>query len=491
MSDPFEQHLLGYIKRHELASPGETLVLALSGGPDSTALALSLRSLRQALQISLAAFHLNHGLRGQESDEDESFVRHLCRRLEVPLKVARADVRRLAREQQLNLEACARQVRYSLLAESSEQEDGQVTAATGHNQDDQAETLLLRLMRGAGVEGLACMRPLKRFRHPPGLTLVRPLLDTSRLHVVDYLKRQGQDYRYDSSNSDLRLDRIWVRRRLRPLLEERINPSLAPVLARSAALLEEVDDWLGRQAEDFLDSNFSRQEDEWVLEIEPWSRLHPALQGEVLRRAWTRSAEQSPEQPPQETGTAPAMQLLQARFQQVEQMKRVAAQPSGGEVHLAEGWRMLAEVGTLRFTRRSPVPPFQRTVSVPGQAAIAEIGRSLHLIRCPQARQSASARVVLRLPEERVLVRNRRPGDRFQPAGAEREHKLKELLQEARVPRSRRDSLILLQSGDVLLWVEGLAPRADRVADADDSEAVAVLLDEDGKPSAEEKDDDR
>ncbi|HSR53948.1 MAG TPA: tRNA lysidine(34) synthetase TilS [Acidobacteriota bacterium] len=488
MSDPFEQHLLGFIGRHGLIKPGSSLVLALSGGPDSTALALALSRLRRPLQVSLQAFHLNHRLRAEESDGDEEFVRDLCRKLEIPLQVARADVRRLARERGQNLEACARQMRYSLLAESAVEESVQdrreILAATGHTQDDQAETLLLRLLRGAGSGGLACMRPRRRFRHPAGLTLLRPLLETSRLHVEDYLSRCQQDFRSDSMNRDLRLDRIWVRLRLRPLLEERINPSVGPVLARSARLLAELADWLGAQADEFLDAQLSRQEDEWVLSAGPCNDLHPALRGEVLRRAWRRALGEEPDESPEESEQAAAMQILQARYQQVEQMKRIAADPSGGEVHLGQGWRMLAEFGTLRLTRRRPVPRFQRTLSVPGETHIPELSATLRLRRSPDADQASRARAVLRLPEERVVVRNRRAGDRYHPAGTAREEKLKDLLQEARIPRSRRDSLILLLSDNVLLWVEGLPPRAGRQVTAQDTEAVSVEVEEGPRSSS-------
>jgi tRNA(Ile)-lysidine synthase len=208
-------------------------VVAVSGGPDSVAL---LRALREARGIGpLVAAHLNHQLRGSEGDADETFVRELCAGWSLECRCRRIDVRAAAGGD--NLEAAARRLRYEWLAQVAA-EWGAGWVATGHTADDQAETVLHRLLRGTGLKGLRGIAARRALA--PGVALVRPLLTTTRAEVMTYLNEAGQAYRQDSSNLDPAFTRNRIRHQLLPLLASEYNPEIVACLSRLAGQAEEA-----------------------------------------------------------------------------------------------------------------------------------------------------------------------------------------------------------------------------------------------------------
>jgi tRNA(Ile)-lysidine synthase len=214
------------------------LVIAISGGADSVALARAAALARKANSGRLVLAHLNHALRGAESDADEAFVVELARQIPgVELCHTRVDVAAAAASTGTNLEATARRLRYDWLIQVA-RDHNLTRVATGHTADDQAETLLHRLLRGSGFQGLrgiAACRPLA-----PDVEVVRPLLDVTRSDILDFLKMLGQDFREDSSNRDLRHTRNRIRHELLPLLAREYNPAIVSVLGRLATHAEEA-----------------------------------------------------------------------------------------------------------------------------------------------------------------------------------------------------------------------------------------------------------
>jgi tRNA(Ile)-lysidine synthase len=227
-----------------------TLVVGLSGGADSVALLDALASLRRRRGFRLVAAHLDHRLRAGSAD-DAAFCAELCRALDVPLRVGRADVRGRAARERGGLEQAARRERYTFLRRVREEESA-FAIAVAHTRDDQAETLLLRLLRGAGATGLAGMRPRSG-------DVVRPLLAVSRDEVLAHLRERGLAWREDPSNADLAHRRNRVRHELLPYLEERFNPAIRASLARTASVLADEAAHVRREAEALL-AAISREE---------------------------------------------------------------------------------------------------------------------------------------------------------------------------------------------------------------------------------------
>jgi len=210
--------LVAFDKRHALLAPGRAVLAAVSGGPDSVVLAhwLSVQARRKGLRVEL--FHVNHGLRGREAARDAASVKALGRKLGLRAAVARADVKGLARKRGLGLEDAGRRERYRLLAARARR-GGFDAVATGHQLDDQAETVLLHLLRGTSLEGLGGIPPRRPLA--PGVELIRPLLPLTRAEVREYLDAHGLTAREDRTNADPRFARNWVRTEVLPLMETR------------------------------------------------------------------------------------------------------------------------------------------------------------------------------------------------------------------------------------------------------------------------------
>jgi tRNA(Ile)-lysidine synthase len=281
-------HVADFFHRLELTDrPG---VLAVSGGPDSVALAhacIALWQQRRLADVTLA--HLNHQLRGADSDADETFVKSLPVTRNLPqlrCHTHRIDIAHVAQQKGDNLENAGREARYHWLTEIAQRE-GAAWIATGHTADDQAETVLHHLLRGSGLAGLAGMterRPLA-----PGIDLVRPLLTIRRAKVMEHLQENHLSYRRDASNEDLTFTRNLIRHKLMPVLERDYNPQLIEVLGRTALQLRGIQDELTKQAHALLaDVELPRAGAMIVLKREPLQTAGLVLLRELLRIVWQR-----------------------------------------------------------------------------------------------------------------------------------------------------------------------------------------------------------
>jgi tRNA(Ile)-lysidine synthase len=258
---------------------GGTLVVGLSGGADSVALLDALAALRRRRGFRVVAAHLDHGLR-PGSAGDAAFCAALCARLDVPLRAGAADVRARAGRERGGLEQAARRERYAFLRRVRD-EEGAAVIAVAHTRDDQAETLLLRLLRGAGATGLAGMRPRSG-------DLVRPLLAVSRPQVLAHLRERGLEWREDPSNVDVAHRRNRVRHELLPYLEERFNPQVRAVLARTASLLADEAAHVRAEAASLL-ARIGREEGgALVLRRAPLAEAPPAVARAAIREALLR-----------------------------------------------------------------------------------------------------------------------------------------------------------------------------------------------------------
>ena len=257
-----------------------TIVVGLSGGADSVALTDALAALRRRRGLRLVAAHLDHGLR-PGSAEDAAFCAGLCRSLDVPLRSGRADVRARAAREKGGIEQAARRERFAFLRRVAA-EEGAAAIAVAHTRDDQAETLLLRLLRGAGATGLAGMRPRSG-------DVVRPLLAVSRQEVLDYLRERGLAWQEDPSNLDPAHRRNRVRHELLPYLEARFNPRVRAALARTAALLADEAAHVRAEAEALLDGIAREEDGAVVLRRAPLAGAPKALARAALRQALARA----------------------------------------------------------------------------------------------------------------------------------------------------------------------------------------------------------
>lgn len=454
--DVFVSEVRDTVNRFSLLKPRDSVLCAVSGGPDSVALLRALKELSREWPLSLSALHVNHGLRGAESDADAEFVGTLCRRLEVPLHVRS---RPLKAGPGRNLQDLARRARYRFLCETASAAGSVV--ATGHNLQDQAETFLLKLARGAGPTGLAGIFParemLPRGPEESPVRMVRPLLERDREEILGFLERRGQPYRDDASNRNLRYDRNWVRHHLIPDLRRRLNPALIPTLGRTARLFQEVAEFLedeGRKAFRSCRETPAIRSGEVRLRVAALRDLAPALRKEVVRHA-VRACKGD---------------IRDLGLEHVDRVLGLLSGRSGRRVHLPGGIEAGLEFDHLRLARRVPPVRFSHRLPVPGEVAIPETGR--HVVCCRMTAPAGdSGQILFRFSGSSLTVRSRLAGDRYPGPGGK---KLKRLFLQHRIPRSARDTLVVVEDEGRLLWVEGLP--ADPRVRACPGEREAVLI---------------
>jgi tRNA(Ile)-lysidine synthase len=351
--EPLRRKIVTALRKLRVLKEGQSLVVAVSGGPDSVALLCALAGIAGGYGLDVSAAHVNHALRGADSLEDQAFVERLCAALKVPLTVRFQDTRRMAEETGSNLEDCARSFRYSFLVEQACLVKGAVL--TAHTLNDQAETFLMKLIRGAGPAGLSGIYP----RHAneiqsDGRTeivwVLRPMLEISRREVSDYLEEKGQDYRTDHSNRDVSFDRNWVRHELLPALAARLNPAVVSTLGRTAGLFQEIESYLQDRAKEAFVDCLDQSGNSVALRIGELQGLHPALQREVVRRA-IREARGN-------------LEGLSQRH--VQDTLALVSGISGRECHLPGAVTVRREYERLVFLTGPSVPSFCYELPVPG-----------------------------------------------------------------------------------------------------------------------------
>ncbi|MEE2821588.1 MAG: tRNA lysidine(34) synthetase TilS [Acidobacteriota bacterium] len=456
--------VLETVRRHQLFEAGDRIIVALSGGSDSVALLLVLKELTKSLSLHVSAAHVNHLLRGEESDEDERFVCDLCQEIGIPIEVQRVDTRREVRSSGENLQSCARRLRYDFFGQLALSPKHKVT--TGHTLNDQVETFLMRLVRGAGSTGLSGISTLVRSSNlntgsQTGTTMiVRPLLEVSRVDILAYLKENKQDYREDRSNRDLSYDRNWVRHELLPLLQNKLNPAIVETLHRSSQLFKEIDDYLVLHGRKAFEQCLVQQEGEIRIQIEELETFPSIIQKQVLRQGVMSTKGD----------------LRGITFKHIAAVAELCTSGSGREVHLPGGLRVQREFEELRFTQESFSSAFWYQLSVPGKVRIKEAEKSIMVRKVDKVEDKG---IFVRWETDSLIVRNRRPGDEYRTSSRSGSKKLKELLQSKRISKSRRDKLLILEGNNQIMWVEGFPPHPDHRISSDDSVAIEIVVQSD------------
>ena len=458
--------VLRTVRRHDLIARGGRVVVGLSGGPDSVALVHLLLELQAAGELSVAGLaHFNHQLRGADADGDEAFCRAMAAALGLPLEVGSADVRALARAERRSVEDAARAARYGFLEDAADRLGADVIAV-GHSADDQAETFLLRLIRGAGARGLAGILPRSG-------RVVRPLIDIPRVDLRQYTAARQLDSREDSSNADLDIPRNRVRHELLPYLQREFSPGISGVLAREAAIARDDEDRLQQEAIDLAASIVLRSKDGADVDTAALTSLHPALASRVARMALQVRA------PDTFIGFDHIERLL--RFAREGTPGSAMSLPGQQAVH--RGPRMVLGPEPPRESSAGQPNSFRFPLSIPGEVMLGDQGWAISAERAerldwpggPGSARAANVAVALESSSLPLAIRSRRPGDRFRPLGLGHGKKLQDFLVDRKVPREARDSLpLVVDRDDRIVWVVGESVAEDfRVTEP--SRAVILL----------------
>ena len=453
LASTIERQVRRTIERYDMLRPAERVLVAVSGGPDSVALLTVLHRLTPSMKLDLHVAHLDHGWRCRASARDAEFVRRMAVRLGLPVTVGHLGPRvwQVREGRQSSREARARDLRHRFLVETA-REIGAHKVALGHTRNDQAESFLLRLLRGSGARGLAGTYPVV-----DGL-IIRPLIDVGRADLIAYLKEKHLTYRVDATNRDLGLTRNRVRRRLLPFLEREFNPNIVETLAHAADLLRDEDSLLGDIAEAKYRQIVSRRGEGVVLQARSLQELPVPVRRRILRLALSevrgdlrRIALQHVEQ---------SLSLLDhpRRRGHVSLPNGTAVDVQGDQLRIA---RLAEPDGTAAGTATRGASPREALCPVPGEVALPAFGLTLRATVVPREtivvdlKSAGRERAFLDadlLPGP-LLIRPRRPGDRFVPLGAPGTRKVKSFLIDRKVPVDERGRIPLVLSGDRIAWV--------------------------------------
>jgi len=453
-----ESRVMSFLRRNNLIQPGENIVVGVSGGADSVCLLDMLAGWQNELDIKLNVAHLNHQLRGAESDGDAEYVADLAASLGIAVTIGKRDVAEYRGRRNCPVEEAARELRYDFLAKVAD-DIGAHRVAIGHTRDDQVETILMHILRGTGISGLCGLEPCSPFPfcHSElkgknlGLVVIRPLLDITRQETLNYCQEHQLRPRFDSSNLSMSLLRNRLRLELIPLLRK-YNPNVDEALLRLARIAKDDSAFIEQQASQWWDEVSRQEKDAIWLDKEKIGSLAAALQSRLIRLAVDKVL-----------GDARDIEA-----NHIEAIRSLLTKPAGKKVSLPHGLMCQTGYGEVILSLTSfsqcPFPPLQGEfrLKVPGETRLPgwRVKASIaHKRTAPMSLRAKRSNLVgefdLHKTGTELFVRQRQTGDKFQPLGMEMPKKLQDFMVDAKIPLSWRQHISLVCSPHQIIWVVG------------------------------------
>ena len=435
----FTGSIIKTINKHSMLKGGETVLVGLSGGPDSVCLLTVLHRIKDDFHLTIRAVYVDHNLRPGETPSEIAFCRDICGKMNVDFRVKSVDVKGYVKTYKLNKQEAARELRYKAFYEAA-QETSADKIALAHNADDQAETIFMRLARGTGPSGLTGI-PAKRG------ALIRPLLEIERGEIEDFLESEHIRSVIDSSNLQTDYFRNRFRLMIMPELKK-MNPGLIQSVNRTVSILQEEERYLGIIVTKTLMKMISRKTERRIeLFLSPMEAMDIVILRRVLRRAVNETEG-----------------LKGIGFIHIEDIIRLIKDgKSGDRLYLPKGIRAIKDYSLLVITSEEPRQISSYELQVPGEVAIVGAGVVIKASYEEEAGDfgDGKAMVVLDAADMHVplKIKPRKPGDWFYPYGFGKRKKLQDFFVDEKVARDERDSIPLVLSGDDIVWVAGY--RAD------------------------------
>jgi len=457
------------LNKYSMLSEGDCVLIGLSGGPDSVCLAVILDKLKKDFNLSLYAVYIDHGLRPDEVENEKIFCREFCGKFGINLFFESVDVGNYSKQKGLNKQEAARDLRYKVYEEIA----GRINAtrvALGHNADDQAETLLMMLLRGSGRKGLSGIPPVRRPElrvksSESGLNkntlIIRPLIEIERKDIEEFLLQKKGDsqiaptnselltlnsklpFMVDSSNLKKDYFRNWLRLTVMSELKKR-NPSLIHNICRTMDILREEDDYLELVVTKTLMRVISRKSDDSIeLFLSPLETVEKPILRRVLRRALD--------------ATDGLRGISLAHIEDI--ISLIKTGKSGDRVYLPRDIRVIRDYSVLRITSLSPVKIGEGEIAPPGEIVFREAGIKIKALFEEKGYGQGDNKYTVLLDAGNMIfplkVRHRDKGDFFYPHGFGKKKKLQDYFVDEKVPRDVRDSVPILVSGNDIVWVAG------------------------------------
>jgi tRNA(Ile)-lysidine synthase len=423
------------INKHSLLKGGETVLVGLSGGPDSVCLLTLLHRIKEDFHLTLHAMYVDHQLRPEETPAERAFCAQLCGNMQVDFRVKAVDVKGRIKKCVLNKQEAARELRYRAFYEAA----GEIRAdkiALAHNADDQTETVFMRLVRGTGPTGLSGMPAVRG-------TIIRPLIETTRQDIENFLEREKIPSVIDSSNFQTDYFRNRFRLMIMPELKK-INPHLTQSVNRTASILQEEERYLEIIVTKTLMKLISRKTAGRIeLFLTPMEAMDIVILRRVLRRA-----------------IAETEGLRGISFIHIDDIIRLVREgKSGDRLYLPGGVRAIKDYSLLVLTSEEPLKIAAYEMPVPGEVAVVGAGLVIKASFEESAGNPGDGKTSVLLGADDLRfplrIRSRKPGDCFYPLGFGKRKKIQDFFVNEKVPRDERDSIPLVLSGDEIIWVAG------------------------------------
>lgn len=437
------------------------ILVAYSGGSDSTALLKLFSKVSKEIGCSLTAAHLDHGIRGDAAEKDRRFAEKFCEKLGIDFIWEKTDCPAQAREKSMSLEEAARFARYDFLNRVREKLNSDFIA-TGHTADDNIEVVLFNLMRGAGPSGLAGIPCVRDGR------IIRPVLGFWRRELTQYLKSTDTPWVEDASNQDTSFTRNRIRHELIPLMADQYNPDVALALDRTARLIRDEEDYWEAHLEKIKQQvSWAGAENTVSMDSARLSRLHPALGRRLVRAAYLYLKGHT----------------LSLTFHHVEDVLALLSGASGKGIDLPGGIRAVFKDGLISFgsgKKKQPFPAYEYQLDIPGSIMINETGIKVEAaiidskdldLKNMTPDQAAMDINRLTLP---LIVRSVSPGDRFQPLGMQGTKKLKDFFIDVKLPEALRPQIPLITDKDGIIWVGGMR-LSEKASITNETESVLLV----------------
>ena len=436
------------IEKYNMLSVGDKVVVGVSGGPDSIALLYFLHQIKDRYSLSLHVAHLNHMLRGDEADKDTEYVVKFCEGLNVPCTVKYVDIKEMAKQNGLSSEEAGRKARYEFFSDVLKETNGH-KVALAHNLNDQAETIIMRIMRGTGLDGLCGIKPFRDHIY------IRPLLYTSRCEIEEYCSKNNLLPRIDKTNLETIYTRNKIRLELIPYIKENFNTNIESTISSMTDILSEDNDFIEGYADEIYNKISIKKENKVLIDIDDINRLHDSIKKRVIRKAINDVKGD----------------LISIESKHIDIIMSIIDRAETGiAIDLPKNLKAKVEYGKLIIIRQQEHNKYRlfRDVYIPSRVYIDEINCIFNFSILDlkdnknidyKNKNKAKVRFIKYFDYDKIKgnlsIRYRKDGDYIIPLGMRGRKKLKDYFIDKKVPRDRRDEIPLIALGQEILWIVG------------------------------------
>ncbi|MDF2520012.1 MAG: tRNA(Ile)-lysidine synthetase [Clostridia bacterium] len=435
----FVDQVKAYISKYNMLSPGDSVVVGVSGGADSLCLLHVLNTIKDEIGIKIFAVHLNHQFRGADADADAQFVEDICKSWNIPYRIESFDVPGYSKESGLSPEEAGREIRYKLFREAKDEISAN-KVAVAQNLNDNIETILMRLLRGTGLEGLKGIDAVRD-------DIIRPLLDTDRASIEEYCRQNGLQPRVDKTN----LKPIYLRNKIRleliPYLKESFNPNIGESLIRLSQIIKEENDYLEQQTDMLINELVKFDNQKASVQIKDLKVLHEAMQKRLIRRIIEKS-----------TGT-----LNGFEYKHFQGVLELLDKSTGAALELPKNLKAYISYENLILSKKIENHHkkcyYKLNYDYDNKIDEADLKLSVTKVDRSQLtsipKRNDTVYIDASKVKQELIIRNRQSGDMFSPIGMKGSKKLKDYFIDKKIPRENRDNILLIADGNEVVWIVG------------------------------------